>query len=1322
MRLSRTRVSGPRRADGTGTVTSEALPALALTVRLLASVMAMTIVFATIGIVIAKPGVSGADTTFASEDIFASVGNSQVQVFDSQSGNVLDTLTDSTTQNFPPGDGDTTTGSAFDSSGNFYVSDLLSGDISEYAPDGTPLGQFATGLNAPEALVFDGQGNLYVGQILSPYIAEFAPDGTRLPDIGPLATELIGDDWIDLSSDQCTFYYTTEGTDILRYNKCTNTQEPNFNQVPFTGLRAFELRILANGDVLVADSGQDYLLDPSGNIIHTYSCLPTQTDPGLPGCQGQLFSVAVDPDGTDFWTGDSFSGLIWEVNIDTGAVVQTINTNSGSLYGMTVKGELRVAAAPTVVSSTPTALSAPTTSSTTIEVGQPVEVSTVLTDTTTNTPIPNEPVTFTLNGTETCDATTDDTGTATCSITPGEPSGTYTLTASFAGDTSNGGSSSEAQSPPNGSSSTSGPVTVTPDTSGVTYTGPTTAVNGQPITLSGTLTTDTPTSDSPLPTKPVTFTIGSGPTAQSCSGTSDSSGEVSCTIPTVDQPQTNVTITTNFPGDVYDTPTSVSAPATVTEPTSLTITPEPGGQDFADQTTVYATLKDTNLNVPVPGEKIVFNLDGQTCTGVTNTSGVAPCNITPDEKAGNYTLTATFAGDPIVALQLTGSSATAPFVVTLEESWLTYTGGTIAQNGQPLSVSGVLTTDDPVLGTGIPNEAVTFTLGSGSAAQSCHGTTGSSGAASCVINVTGQPNGPIPVTDTFASDGYYLPASNSGIVNLPEGTQLTVTSTTAPYGGPTTVTGTLIDTYTNEPVPNEPVTIEVNGSPSESCTADTNANGVASCSITPTNPAGTYSFTDTFPGDTNSMPQLNPSSGSGTFTVTPAPTSVTYTGTTPLVNGSPATISGTLTTSEPTPGTNLGGQPVTLTIGSGGSTQSCTGTTNASGQVSCTIPSVNQTTGTTGVSVTYGGNSYYTNSTGSETVPVYTPTKLTVNAGTSDYNDAGTVSGTLTNALTGAGIGGETVTLTLDGTQSCSGTTASNGKVSCSITPNEPAATYSLTGSFGGDTHAGPQLLSSNGSNSFVVTHEETAITYTGGSWVIDGMSFTLSSNLTTDGNPLGGRLVTMTLGSGSTAQSCTGTTAASGNVSCTIANPNQVSGTVPITSTFAGDAYYVSASATVPDSVLKPIVMGPQDMEGDQKLAPGTVLEVGYDVTMPGNHPAATVSFVSASVTYQATCVSGSGGGSFTVPIANQSYSDPQNSTAWYATGDQQSAAAYQGSIAVPNLCNGGLVRLQQGGTFTAGIASTDTTNSVSVRWHYSANGSSGSWSGTLSVVPGQV
>ena len=75
-------------------------------------------------------------------------------------------------------------------------------------------------------------------------------------------------------------YYTTEETDILRYNMCTNQQLPNLNAQPFptfdssTGLpvQAFQLKILTDGNVLVADSNTDILLDPNGNVLQTYTC------------------------------------------------------------------------------------------------------------------------------------------------------------------------------------------------------------------------------------------------------------------------------------------------------------------------------------------------------------------------------------------------------------------------------------------------------------------------------------------------------------------------------------------------------------------------------------------------------------------------------------------------------------------------------------------------------------------------------------------------------------------------------------------------------------------------------------------------------------------------------------------------------------------------------------------------------------------------------------------------------------------------------------------------------------------------------------------
>jgi len=215
-----------------------------------------------------------------------------------------------------------TAGSAFDASGNFYVADDINGTISKYSPTGTFDGTFASGLTNPLSLVFDSQGNLYVGQQGTPYIAEFNSSGQNIGNFGPLTTGETGDDWIALSSDQCTFYYTTETDVIYRYNKCTNTQLSTFNVAPFTGDDAFELQILPNGNVLVADSESDIMLDPNGNVIGSYSCA------SLPGCSDELFAIALDPDGLSFWTGDTASGNVYRIDIASGDLLQTIDTRS----------------------------------------------------------------------------------------------------------------------------------------------------------------------------------------------------------------------------------------------------------------------------------------------------------------------------------------------------------------------------------------------------------------------------------------------------------------------------------------------------------------------------------------------------------------------------------------------------------------------------------------------------------------------------------------------------------------------------------------------------------------------------------------------------------------------------------------------------------------------------------------------------------------------------------------------------------------------------------------------------------------------------------
>ena len=117
------------------------------------------------------------------------------------------------------------------------------------------------------------------------------------------------------------------------------------------------------------------------------------------------------------------------------------------------------------------------------------------------------------------------------------------------------------------------------------------------------------------------------------------------------------------------------------------------------------------------------------------------------------------------------------------------------------------------------------------------------------------------------------------------------------------------------------------------------------------------------------------------------------------------------------------------------------------------------------------------------------------------------------------------------------------------------------------------------------------------------------------------------------------------------------------------------------------PLDMGPQAMEGDLKVSPGTTLTVGYDFTVPGNHASLSLTVSNPRVVFAVACASGAtpSAGTFTVAMPTQIYA--VTSGQWYPSGDQSSPLVYQGSTAVPDLCGGGQLRLNQGGTFTATI-----------------------------------
>jgi hypothetical protein len=118
-------------------------------------------------------------------------------------------------------------------------------------------------------------------------------------------------------------------------------------------------------------------------------------------------------------------------------------------------------------------------------------------------------------------------------------------------------------------------------------------------------------------------------------------------------------------------------------------------------------------------------------------------------------------------------------------------------------------------------------------------------------------------------------------------------------------------------------------------------------------------------------------------------------------------------------------------------------------------------------------------------------------------------------------------------------------------------------------------------------------------------------------------------------------------------------------------------------------VSMGPQAMEGNLQVAPGATLKAGYDFTIPGDNNSVTVTFTNPEVTFDVGCANGATPSPSTITVAmpTQSYTST-NGGNWYPSGDQSSSLVYQGSISVPNVCTGGDVTFQQGGTFTGSIS----------------------------------
>ncbi|HZU25982.1 MAG TPA: Ig-like domain repeat protein [Bryobacteraceae bacterium] len=266
-------------------------------------------------------------------------------------------------------------------------------------------------------------------------------------------------------------------------------------------------------------------------------------------------------------------------------------------------------------------------------------------------------------------------------------------------------------------------------------------------------------------------------------------------------------------------------------------------------------------------------------------------------------------------------------------------------------------------GSPVANKTITFTLGS----ATCSAVTGATGTAGCMITPQ-DAAGVLTLTATFTSDGDYAGSSASTPFTITkEQTALAFTASgavTADFDDPATVQAQL--TTDGAPLPGKSVTFTLGtGLGAPTCSAVSDPSGNATCTLTPNQPAGMYTLSAAFGPDAF---YVDSSTGT-TFTVTKEQTTLKITSgsATVIANGHTATFSATLKEDGITP---ISGRTVAITLGSGGSAQTCSGATDVTGLATCSIL-VNQPLGPNTVAAKFAGDGFYLPANDSESVLLF---------------------------------------------------------------------------------------------------------------------------------------------------------------------------------------------------------------------------------------------------------------------------------------------------------------------------------------------------------------
>jgi outer membrane protein assembly factor BamB len=223
-----------------------------------------------------------------------------------------------------PGPGE---GLRFDDRGDLFVahwcadgSCATGNTVEHFDTHGVSQGAFGSGYNCnPHDLAFDASNRAYVG------LADCSGDIVQLTSgqssaAYPVTPENRGAFFIDLAADGCTLFYTSQGTQVKRFDACQNRQLADFNVAPLPSGAAEGIRVLPDGGVLVASGAVVTRLNASGALVQSYSVTG----------ESQIWAgLDLVGDGT-FWAVNYATSNVYKFDLSSGSVLATFNTGTAA--------------------------------------------------------------------------------------------------------------------------------------------------------------------------------------------------------------------------------------------------------------------------------------------------------------------------------------------------------------------------------------------------------------------------------------------------------------------------------------------------------------------------------------------------------------------------------------------------------------------------------------------------------------------------------------------------------------------------------------------------------------------------------------------------------------------------------------------------------------------------------------------------------------------------------------------------------------------------------------------------------------------------------